>query len=182
MQKQSKEFNLIVTTFRYAEHDAYNELLELLRSLEDYNANISYTSISGLLLCYTNLNPFDVINSLHAIVREEPWRIRYILRCIPVEEVVNTCIEEISRACIRLADAKISMNESFRVTVEKRHSGIHTMDIVKAVAERIDRRVDLKNYDWNILVEVLGSKSGISVLKAKDVFSSVKVKRHLSIE
>ncbi len=179
MQKQDKEFNLIVTTFRYAERDAYNELLELLGGIGDDNAKISYTSISGLLLCYTNLNPFDVINALYAIVKEEPWRIRYILRCIPVEEVVDTYIEEISEACIRLVDAKISMHESFRITVEKRHSSIHIMDIIKAIAERIDRRVDLRNYDWNILVEVVGSKSGISVLKAKDVFSSVKVKRYL---
>jgi tRNA acetyltransferase TAN1 len=113
-------------------------------------------------------------------VQEEPWRIRYILRCIPIEDVVNTRIEEISASCVRLARAKIGMHESFRITVEKRFaSDIHSMDIIRAVAQHIDRKVDLKHYDWNILIEIVGDKSGISVLKQKDVFSSVKAKRYL---
>ncbi len=171
-------FNILVTTFRYHEHNALHEIVELLNKLGDYNAKVSYTRISGLLLCYTNLDPFRVVNDLYSIVQEEPWRIRYILRCIPIEDVVNTRIDEISASCVRLARAKIDVHESFRISVEKRFApNIHTMDIIRAVAQHIDRRVDLKHFDWNILIEIVGNRSGISVLKLGDIFSSVKAKR-----
>jgi tRNA acetyltransferase TAN1 len=180
MHRLDTRFNILVTTFRYSEHNVSNEIVELLKNLGDDNAKVFYTRISGLLLCYTNLDPFIVVNHLYSIVQEEPWRIRYILRCIPIEDVVNTRIEEISASCVRLARAKIGMHESFRITVEKRFaSDIHSMDIIRAVAQHIDRKVDLKHYDWNILIEIVGDKSGISVLKQKDVFSSVKAKRYL---
>ncbi|MEM4400715.1 MAG: THUMP domain-containing protein, partial [Candidatus Nitrosocaldus sp.] len=118
---------------------------------------------------------------LRSMVMEEPWRVRYILRLIPIERVVNTSVEEISDACSELAAVKIGKDESFRVTVEKRmmHT-LHNMDIIRAVASRIDRRVDLVNYDWLVLIEVVGKVTGVAVLKDDDLFSSIRIKRSLA--
>ncbi|MFN4336996.1 MAG: THUMP domain-containing protein [Candidatus Nitrosocaldus sp.] len=182
------DFNMLLTTYRHGERDAKDEMVMLMHELfgdkgEEKNGIIDvwYTEVSGLLLCRSNVDPFKVIKTLRSKVMEEPWRIRYILRLIPIERVVNTCIEEISTASSELAGVKIGKDESFRVTVEKRmmHT-LHSMDIIKAVASRIDRRVDLVNYDWLVLIEVIGRVTGISVLKDDDLFSSIRIKRSLA--
>ncbi len=173
-------FNLIVTTFRHAEHYASSELMDILKELGDDNPEIHYSNISGLLLCHTRLEPLRVIRGLYELIDMEPWRIRYILRCIPIEVVVDTSLEAIKDACIRLSGERIKPDESFRITVEKRHASIESAQIIKAVAEHIDRRVDLEHYDWNILIQVIGRSTGISIVKEHDIFSSVKAKRGVS--
>lgn len=182
------DFNMLLTTYRHAEGDARDEVVTLMHELfkDEGEAKVGlidvwYTGVSGLLACRSSIDPFKVVRSLRRIVMEEPWRIRYILRLIPIEKVVNTSVEEIRDACSELASSKIGKDESFRITVEKRmmHS-LHSMEIIKAVASRIDRRVDLTNYDWLVLIEVVGKVTGIAVLKYDDVFSSIKVKRSLA--
>ncbi|MEM0480279.1 MAG: THUMP domain-containing protein [Candidatus Nitrosocaldus sp.] len=181
------DFNMLLTTYRHGERDARDEMVMLMHELfKGDEAKVSmidvwYTGVSGLLVCRSNIDPFKVIRMLRSMVMEEPWRVRYILRLIPIERVVNTSVEEISDACSELAAVKIGKDESFRVTVEKRmmHT-LHSMDIIRAVASRIDRRVDLVNYDWLVLIEVVGKVTGVAVLKDDDLFSSIRIKRSLA--
>ncbi|MEM0365398.1 MAG: THUMP domain-containing protein [Candidatus Nitrosocaldus sp.] len=178
---------MLLTTYRHGEMDARDEIVTLIHELfkeEEDNVvliDVWHTGVSGLLACRSSIDPFRVVRSLRDMVMQEPWRVRYILRLIPIEKVVNTSIEEISDCCSRLASLKIGRDESFRITVEKRmmHS-LHSMEVIKAVASRIDRRVDLVNYDWLVLIEVVGKVTGVAVLKDDDVFSSIKVKRSLA--
>lgn len=179
---------MLLTTYRHAEGDARDEMVTLMHELFKGEGeakvgliDVWYTGVSGLLACRSSIDPFKVVRSLRRIAMEEPWRIRYILRLIPIEKVVNTSVEEIRDACSELASLKIGKDESFRITVEKRmmHS-LHSMEIINVVASRIDRRVDLTNYDWLVLIEVVGKITGVAVLKYDDVFSSIKVKRSLA--
>ncbi len=68
-------------------------------------------------------------------------------------------------------------NDTFRVTVEKRHNSLGSMQIVKAIAGQISNKVDLENPAWVILVQVLGGVTGVSVLRPHQIFSSVIEKR-----
>ncbi|MCS6768343.1 MAG: THUMP domain-containing protein [Candidatus Nitrosocaldus sp.] len=180
------DFNMLLTTYRHEERSARDEVMAVMNELygdshgvSDAMMDVWYTGISGLLACRSSIDPFSVIRSFRDLVREEPWRVRYVLRLIPIEKVVNTSLEEISDACSELASKKISKDESFRITVEKRMHTIHSMEIIRAVASRIDRRVDLVNYDWLVLVEVVGQVTGVAVLKDDDLFSSIKLKRSI---
>ncbi len=188
LEVKRSDFNMLLTTYRRGERDAKDEMAMLMHELFRDNGgekhsliDVWYTEVSGLLMCRSSVDPFKVIRTLRSKVMEEPWRVRYILRLIPIERVVNTCIEEISDACSDLAGVKIGKDESFRVTVEKRmmHT-LHSMDIIRVVASRIDRRVDLVNYDWLVLIEVIGKVTGVSVLKDDDLFSSIRIKRSLA--
>lgn len=69
-------------------------------------------------------------------------------------------------------------NDTFRVTVEKRHNSLGSMQIVKAIADQISNKVDLDNPGWIILVQVLGGLTGLSVLRPNQTFSSVVEKRN----
>lgn len=169
------EFNLIVSTFRFKEEDAEDEILELLDKFGDPTAESEIIEIKGMILVQTSLDPLTIIDKLKELVASEPWQIRYILRVLPIQVVVPTRLDTISHAASELI-TKIG-KETFRVTVEKRHNSLGSMQIIKAIAERINNKVDLENPDWVILVQILGGLTGVSVLRPNQIFSSVVEKR-----
>ncbi len=169
-------FNLLVTTYRHMENEAGAEISALLREIGEKGPEISYTSVSGLLTCKTELDPLEAIQKIKKIVQDEPWKVRYILRLIPIDTLVNTDVDDIKNAVQSLA-IRIKENETFRVTVEKRRSSIKSMEIIEAVAAVVDRKVSLERQDWVVLIEIVGKETGVSVIKPENIFSTVKVKR-----
>ncbi len=171
-----KDFNLLATTSRGNERPMCNELLYLLQEqLGDTEAQVSKTKVKGLIVGKTKMDPCLVIEKFRAILQERPYEFRYALRILPVEMVVHTDLEEIKRATTELA-ARIGENETFRVTVEKRFTALHSKDIIEAAAGDIKRKADLENPDKILLIEVLGALTGLSLLKPIDILAVVKEK------
>lgn len=169
----AERFNLIVTTFRGQESVAVMELKDLLAGLGDPEPRVEMTKIAGLLTAYTRLDPFEVVGRVSEIAVKEPWRIGSLLRFIPVERVVEARPERIAEAVEELA-GKIPEDETFRITVEKRHTSLSSREIIEAAASKVDRKVNLKNPDWIVLVEVLGGVAGVSVLRPSQILSTTK--------
>ncbi|MEP0825511.1 MAG: RNA methyltransferase [Nitrososphaera sp.] len=173
-----RSFNLIVSTSRFREEEAQDEILDLLDIFGDQGAVAEITEVKGLLVADTSLDPFAVIEGLKKLVAEEPWRVRYVLRVIPIQIVVPTDLDHIKEAAKDLASAKMGSEEgSFRITVEKRHSALESMEVIKTIAGEIERKVDLENPTWIVLVEILAGHAGISVLRPDQIFSSTVEKR-----
>jgi tRNA acetyltransferase TAN1 len=169
------EFNPIVSTYRFREEDAQDEILELLDRFGDQAAESEIIEIKGMVLVKSSLEPVAVIDKLKHLVASEPWQVRYILRVLPIQVVVPTRLDTIKQAAIDLTP-KIGY-DTFRVTVEKRHNSLDSMQIIKAIAGQISNKVDLENPGWVVLVQVLGGLTGVSVLRPNQIFSSVIEKR-----
>ncbi len=170
------DFNLLATTMRGNERPMCNELLYLLKeALGDVQAQTAKTKIRGLIVGKTSLDPVEVVEKFRSILIERPYEFRYALRIVPVQMVVQTDLLEIKKLAQDMA-SRIAENQTFRVTVEKRFTELHSKDIIEAVAGDLNRRVDLKNPDWILLIEVLGRLTGISLLKPSDVLAVVKEK------
>jgi tRNA acetyltransferase TAN1 len=172
-------FNIIASTFRYREEDALDELQDILSKLGDQKSECEKSDVSGIILGYTHLDIYEVVRKLKSLVAAEPWQIHYLLRLLPVDAVVSTDLESIQKTAAILA-SKIGFNETFRITVEKRHSIFSTSQIIMPVANQIRNKVNLENPDWIVLIEVVGKYTGISVLRPEQIFSSVVEKRQLS--
>ena len=110
---------------------------------------------------------------------DEPWSIRYCLRVIPIQTIIETKIEEIEKIATHISK-QISDNETYRISIEKRNSDLSSQEIITKVANRIKNKVSLEFPDKIILIEILGNKTGISVLKKSDVLSAEKTKRSIS--
>jgi tRNA threonylcarbamoyl adenosine modification protein (Sua5/YciO/YrdC/YwlC family) len=173
----SKEIYMVLAANQHREEDAQDELLDTLEMLGDYESESQTTDISGIILGYTKLDPFQIVKSLQELVKNEPWQIRYVLRLLPIELVVYTESKSIKNAAKKLA-LKIQSGDTFRITVERRHTLMTSSDIIAAIAKEIDNKVDLKNPDWIVLVEVVGGQTGISVIKPNQIFRSVVEKRN----
>lgn len=158
------------------ESEAASEILSLLKEMGDEQPEIYRTNVSGLLTARTNLDPHEVIRNIRKKVQDEPWSVRYLQRLIPIDAVVNTNIDDIKDAVTKLA-SRIGEHETFRITVEKRYSGLSSSDVIKNVASIIERKVSLESQDWIVLIEIIGENTAVSVIKPDAIFSAVKVKR-----
>jgi tRNA acetyltransferase TAN1 len=153
-----------------------SELLYLLKDeLGDPAPVADKTGIRGLVTAKSSLNPCEIIEKFRALLQERPYEFRYALRIIPIEKVVPTDIDKIKSVATELA-ANIRENETFRVTVEKRFTSIHTRELIDAVATNIERKVNLENPDKILLIEVVGGLTGVSLIQPEDILAVIKEK------
>jgi tRNA acetyltransferase TAN1 len=176
-RERLEECNLLVACPRDRERAATSEIRYFIGDLlEDPELKISRTPISGLLACKTSLNPFEVIHHLREFAIENPYQFRFAIRFTPFEECVESELDSIVKATERLLP-KISEDESFRVTVRRRHTELENIEVVKAVASVIPRKVNLNSPDKTVLVEIVGEWTGISILNEKDDVLSIMTMR-----
>jgi len=170
-----KEINLLATTSRGYETYACSELRFLFEMIGDTGPAIERTGVSGLIAVKTKLDAIEVIRQFRAILRQRPYEFRFVLRVVPVEKVVRTDLAQIQQAVAELSP-KISENETFRVTVEKRLTTAHTKDIIEKVATTVKRKVNLTTPDKVVLIEIVGGLTGVSIINPEEVLSVMKEK------
>jgi tRNA acetyltransferase TAN1 len=175
-----KVFNLLVSTIRRREDECCSELWAFLREFGDENAEIRPAGPPGLVIVKTSLDPFLVVERFRKVLNERPWELRYILKIVPIDVCVEADQDRIREAVSKLI-SKIDKDEAFRITVNKRISDVDTMSLIRYVAEAVDRKVDLKNPDKIVQIEIIGNTAGISVLKPSDILSVQKAREEAKV-
>jgi len=171
--------NLIITCARHLEPETRDELNDILEDFGDSDAQISITSMSGILTAETKLDPIEIVRKVKEMVLDEPWSIRYCLRIIPIQKIIESKMEEIEEAISSMSQ-EILDGETYRISIEKRNSDLSSKEIITKTANKIKNKVSLEFADKIILIEVLGNKTGISILKKSDILSIEKTKRSIS--
>ena len=171
--------NLIVTCARHLEGDTEDELVDILEELGDSDVKIAVSNMSGIITVETKLDPIEVVRKMKEMLLDEPWSIRYCLRVIPIQKVVETNIDEIEKMISSIKN-QIEEKESYRILIEKRNSEISSKEIITKIANKIKNKVSLDHPDKIILIEILGIVTGISILKNSDILSLEKTKRSMS--
>ena len=168
--------NLIVTCSRRLEEEASDEISKNLMMLGDDSAKTEHSRFSGIVMVDTSLDPFQVTNEIRTKILDEPWSVRYCHRFIPIQESTKSTLDNIVKAVEKHMN-RMQPNDSYRITIEKRGSELSTKELIDVIAETVQNKESLEEYDWNIIVEILGDIAGISILKESDIVSTLKVKR-----
>ena len=171
--------NLIITCARHLEGETEDELRDILDELGDSEIEVSISNMSGILTAQTKLDPIEVVRKMKEMLLDEPWSIRYCLRIIPIEKIIETKIEEIEKTISSMSN-QILYTETYRILIEKRNSDISSKEIITKIADKIKNKVSLDFPDKIILIEILGIMTGISILKKSDILSLEKIKRSMS--
>ncbi len=171
--------SLIVTCPRHFEDDAAGEMTHILNGMGDDAPVIQRAGLPGILTAMTDADPVLVCRTIRAMIHDEPWSVRYVLRVIPIREWLCTILDDIVDGAARLA-REIGEGKSYRITIEKRNSGISSREIIAGIADRVERTVSLDAPDHIILVEILGARTGISVISSGDILSVEREKRAIS--
>ncbi|WP_458743355.1 THUMP domain-containing protein [Candidatus Nitrosocosmicus sp. T] len=170
-------FNFLATTYRYKEDDLMDELEGLFYDFGESTAEVHETNISGLIVGKSSKDSELFIPYLRAKIKDSPWEIRNLLRFVPIQKVVLTEVEEIRNCLLDLAKEKIVGGGPVKILVEKRHTKLTKKDIIDSVGPHLNYPVNLTNPTWILLVEIIGKYSGISVIRADMMFSSMTEKR-----
>jgi|TARA_B110000211_G_scaffold4098_1_gene4725 tRNA acetyltransferase TAN1 len=171
--------NLIITCARHLEEDTEEELRDILDELGDSEIEVSISDMSGILTAQTKLDPIEVVKKMKEMLLDQPWSIRYCLRIIPIQKVIETKIEVIEMEISNISN-QILDGETYRILIEKRNSDISSKEIITKIAHEIKNKVSLDFPDKIILIEILGGMTGISILKEVDILSIEKTKRSMS--
>lgn len=172
-------FNFLATTYRYKEEDLMDELEGLFYDFGESTAEVHETNISGLIVGKSSKDSELFIPYLRTKLKDSPWEIRNLLRFVPIQKVVLTEVEEIRNCLLDLAKEKIVGGGPVKILVEKRHTKLTKKDIIDSVGPHLNYPVNLTNPTWILLVEIIGKYSGISVIRADMMFSSMTEKRVL---
>lgn len=170
-------FNFLATTYRYKEEDLMDELEGLFYDFGESTAEVHETNISGLIVGKSSKDSELFIPYLRTKLKYSPWEIRNLLRFVPIQKVVLTEVEEIRNCLLDLAKEKIVGGGPVKILVEKRHTKLTKKDIIDSVGPHLNYPVNLTNPTWILLVEIIGKYSGISVIRADMMFSSMTEKR-----
>ncbi len=167
--------NLIVTSAKGLEARASAEFKEIALLSGTRKFSVERSAYDGVLEVEAE-DPKAVIKFLSEFVRSEPFKVRFIMRVIPVDGVVDTKMDQISKAVKELSPS-IASGESFRITIEARDSPYTDKQLIDAIADIVDRKVSLDEPDKIILVQIFGEYTTISVLSPSDILSIPKLKR-----
>jgi tRNA acetyltransferase TAN1 len=135
--------------------------------------------MSGILTVKTQLEPVEVVKKIKEMILDEPWSIRYCLRIIPMQKFVDTDIEKIDETVSEISNS-ITEDDTYRISIEKRNSQMVSQELIKKIAEKFKNKVSLENPDKIIQIEILGGKTGVSILSKGEILSLEKTKRSLS--
>jgi tRNA acetyltransferase TAN1 len=168
------EFNLLVSCSWDAYGRAKEEILRVLRMLDDENPVVTRTVAKGITGVKTSLEPRDVVHRLRRLFNKDPFILQQTTKWVPVD--LWTCSDLNSmRDAVKVLRNKIRAGEKWRMTMEKRrYTRYSKIEIITALAELIDEKVDLKNPDKILRVDIIGRYAGFSVLTPQDIFSVSK--------
>ena len=170
---------MIITCARHLEPETEQEMRDILEEMGDLKPSIAITNMSGILTAKTTLEPLEVVRKIREKVMDEPWSIRYCLRIIPIQKITETNIDAIEKEISNMVDL-ISRGESYKISIEKRNSDIISQDLISKIAKNIKNKVSLEFPDKIVLIEILGNKTGLAIVRRSDILSVEKTKRAMS--
>lgn len=170
-------FNLIITHEpTYVNYKWARDQLEFMLD----NIRIVDTSPSRIL-AYVD-DPYKAVN----IIREKIPKDTPILKVIPIDAVTEPYVEDVAKEVWNRAE-KIPGDKTFRITMQGhlywRSTGLRarTIDAINYIAEKINRKVKLKEPDWIIYIKVLRvfryqEVAAITVTPIEYILSIVKLR------
>ncbi|NPA22739.1 MAG: RNA-binding protein [Crenarchaeota archaeon] len=168
-------FNLVVSTGRRKEGVCIQELRYVCDILGVELSNTWFTGFDGLVTAKVEADPIDFCRKLKDLVTSQYYVPRFILKVVPILEVVVTDLEKIKEKAVELAHKLIGENETYRIDVRKRGVQYSRIEIIDMIAKEVKRKVRLENPDKILHIDIFPSRTGISVFREDDVFSLLKL-------
>jgi tRNA(Ser,Leu) C12 N-acetylase TAN1 len=121
---------------------------------------------------HTGLDSRQVVEHCAELGRTEPEAFSFTLKWVPVDWWCGKDLEAIARLIEARIVPRIGAQETWAMQVEKRGwAKYRTADMVRRLAELIERKVSLKTPDKRVRIDVVGSAVAVSLLRPREVFS-----------
>jgi len=166
------DFNLLVSCSWDNYRNAKAEIINLLERLGDKYPTVSRTIARGIIGVKTCLDSREVIRYLREIFSQDLSIIQHTFKWVPIDLWTTSDMDSMKEGVKQLKN-RIQKGEKWRMTVEKRrYTQHHKIDIIKEIDKLIGEKVDLKNPDKILHIDIIGKYAGISLLEPKEIFST----------
>lgn len=167
--------NLLVTYDPAHRGKAKEEVESLLESVNE-KAEFLESDIAGLFLLQTKKNPKQLTKELHDVVEENPEKYKYTFHWVPIDRWVRSDLNDMVQA-MKEIDAKMSDEESWKLDLGKRQYEARSTDLIIKLTENINHpKVDLKNPQKIVKVEIVGDRAGVALLDRNELLDIPKLK------
>lgn len=162
--------NLVVTYSPAHPGKAEREVRALLGEFGGFE--IADASTPGVFLVSVE-NPQSVVSRLRKLPRDS---FETTFKWVPIEKWVRADVGEIGNV-LKSYSSRIVEGESWRLVLFKRqYDGHSTPELIQLLTDNIDREnVDLRNADRLVVVEIIGGKAGLSLLKKDEYLDTQKL-------
>ena len=96
-----------------------------------------------------------------------------IYKVIPLDTLIPADLSRIAEQIVTLARTKLNPGESFAVKCKRRGFPTPSMEIEREIGAKIvetfNNPVDLTNPDKVVLIEIIGKKAGVAIIKESDI-------------
>lgn len=168
------EANLLVTCDPTHAGKAKEEITELLEGFG--GAEFLKSDFDGIFILHTKENPKKIVKSLHEACTNEPYKFKYTFRWIPIEKWSSSDMGDMARA-VKEIDSKMDSNESWKMDLGKRGYEGDSMELLVKLTENINKpKVDLKNPQKIVKVEIVGNRAGFALLDKDEYLNVAKMK------
>jgi tRNA(Ser,Leu) C12 N-acetylase TAN1 len=135
------------------------------------------SDIEGVFLLYTVKDPKAIARELRKYGKANKGQFRYTYHWVPIEIWVKSDFAAIGKVLSGF-DKKMDPAKSWKLDVVKRHfEKASVTDLILKLTEHIDKpKVDLKKPDVVVKVEILGDKTGCSLLSADELLDAAELR------
>ena len=155
---------------------AINEVSKLLDEFGDSNSSVLKTQFSGIIKIETGLKILELIEKFRDKIENEPWELRYCSRIIPIQKTCQTDLITIKQNVADLIPL-IDPNETYKISIERRDSKLIRNENISNIAKLLTNHVSLERPDWEIIIQIIGNETGVSILPSNSILSVSKLKR-----
>ncbi|MEN8175478.1 MAG: THUMP domain-containing protein [Pseudomonadota bacterium] len=164
---------LLVSYSRGGFGRAKTEIIHILKTFGDPAPLVEKSDVMGVAIATTCLDGRDTVRRCRALWQRQPMEsFEYAIKWVPADRWCSTDLESVKRLIDEEVTPLIGEHQTWAMEVHKRRwQKYHTSEIVEYLAADIDRRVDLRNPDLIVWVDILGRETAVSLLSPDEIFS-----------
>jgi tRNA(Ser,Leu) C12 N-acetylase TAN1 len=168
--------NLLITYDPQAEASSEAEARRLLDHAGTKKAKFRSSGVEGLFEVTVDGDAKQTVRRLSALCMEHPAWFMHTHRWIPIESWGKSDAKQLERSVAKAAEG-IRENEAWALKVVKRHYPAPSPELIADLARFVHApRVDLRNPDKIVRVEIVEGRAGVSLLQRGDWLHVTPVK------
>ena len=166
--------NLIVTFDPAHAGKAKEEVNALLTEVGE-KPKLMESGVDGLFFLNVK-DPKGIVKKLVGECKKNPDKFGSTFHWSPVDKWCTSKVEDMSKV-LKGIDAKMDPDESWKMNLSKRQYKGETPDLIIKLTDNINKpKVDLRNPQKIVKVEIIGKKAAIALLDASEFLDTSKLK------
>lgn len=149
------------------------EVIAILAQIGDPVPLVDRTAVFGIAFVRTALDNRRVIQHCRALWQEAGLtNFQYAIKWLPVDYWCDTDLDIIKELIDSKLKDQIDPEQTWGMVVKRRrYQKHHTIEIIRYLAQDIDRKVNLSTPDRIIWVDMLGRQTAVALLQREEIFS-----------